>query len=188
MQNSPKISTQKFDPFTSRMCRDIRNTLSEALLRALDEDNPEPFRRTGTRFMALNLSPVQSDYVTDRLGRYEEALAEVRRRHSSDILIQGIILWNKGLFFEVHERLETLWQESSGMKRAALKGLIKAAGVYVHREQGHHRPAETLAAKASALLRENGQTLPSSINLSELIEQLERQDPVPPKLSLPDKD
>ena len=65
----------------------------------------------------------------------------------------------------------------------AIKGLIKAAGVYVHREQGHERAAKKLAGKALALLLEHGRTLSSLLDLRELLEKLETQHPVPPQLS-----
>jgi hypothetical protein len=65
----------------------------------------------------------------------------------------------------------------------AKKGFIKAAGVYVHMEQGHEQAVKTLAGKASALLREHGWILLSFLDLNELLEKHKRQDPDPPQLS-----
>ena len=130
------------------------------------------------------LAPVHLDYVRDRLARYERAFSEVQNSKLSDTLSQAIVLWDEGLFFESHERLETTWQEAAGEKRLAVKGLIKAAGVYVHIEQGHEQAAKTLAGKALALLRQHGWTVASFLDFNKLLEKLESRDPVPPLLSV----
>ena len=177
------MTKQKFDPFVSRRARDIRNGLSEAIIRSLDNNDAETFRGAGTELLASDLAPVQGNYVRDRLRRYEQAFSAVQQLRVGDTFSQGIELWNKGLFFEAHERWETTWQQATGEKRLAIKGLIKAAGVYVHLEQGHGQAAKTLAGKALALLREHGRTLSSLLDLRELLERLERQHPVSPQLS-----
>lgn len=176
------MTKQKFDPFVSRKARDIRNDLSEVIILSLDNDDAEPFRGAGEELLASDLAPVQRDYVRDRLKRYEQAFAAVQQRRLGDTFSQGIELWNKKLFFEAHERWETTWQKATGEKRLAIKGLIKAAGVYVHLEQGHAQAAKTLAGKALALLQEHGWTLSSLLDLRELLERLETQHPVPPQL------
>ena len=177
------MTTQKFDPFVSRRARDIRNGLSESIIRSLDNKDAEPFRRAGKELLASDLAPVHHDYVRDRLGRYEQVFSEVQQRRLGDTFSQAIELWNKGLFFEAHERWETTWQKATGERRMAIKGLIKAAGVYVHMEQGHEMAAKTLAGKSLALLREHDRTLSYLLDLSELLEKLETQHPVPPQLS-----
>jgi hypothetical protein len=177
------LTTQKFDPFISRRARDIRNSLSETIIRSLDNNDAEPFRRAGKELLASDLAPAHYDYVRDRLGRYEQVFSEVQQRRLGDTFSQAIELWEKGLFFEAHERWETTWQGATGERRMAIKGLIKAAGVYVHMEQGHEQAAKTLAGKASALRREHGSILPSFLDLNELLEKLETQDPDPPQLS-----
>jgi hypothetical protein len=177
------LTTQKFDPFNSRRSRDIRNGLSEAIIQSLDNNDAERFRRAGEELLAGDLAPVHHDYVRDRLGRYEQVFSEVQQRRRGDTFNQAVELWNKGLFFEAHERWETTWQHATGERRMAIKGLIKAAGVYVHMEQGHEMAAKTLASKALALLREHGWALSSLIDLSELLEKLETQNPVSPQLS-----
>lgn len=177
------MTNQKFDPFISRRARDIRNGLSEAIIWSLDNNDAEPFRRAGKEFLASDMAPVHHDYVRDRLGRYEQAFSEVQQRRLGDAFSQAIELWNKGLFFEAHERWEITWRHASGEWRMAIKGLIKAAGVYVHMEQDHELAAKTLAGKALALLREHGRTLSSLLDLRELLEKLETLHPVPPQLS-----
>ena len=49
---------------------------------------------------------------------------------------QAIYLWNLELFFEMHELLETIWLKTPEPERSALKGLIRAAGVYYHFKRG----------------------------------------------------
>jgi uncharacterized protein len=176
------MENQQFDPFASRRARDIRNGLSKALIQSLENHDAKHFREAGKELGASGLAPADRSYVRDRLRRYEEAFFEAQENGFSDSFRQALILWDKRLFFEAHERLETAWQEASGDKRMAIKGLIKAVGVYVHMEQGHEKAAETLARKAIVLLRKYGQSLSYSLDLSELLGKLEIQDPVPPLL------
>ncbi|MEJ2365707.1 MAG: DUF309 domain-containing protein [Deltaproteobacteria bacterium] len=172
----------QFDPFASRRARDIRNGLSKALIQSLENHDPEHFRQAGKELGASGLAPADRSYVRDRLRRYEEAFSEVQENGFSDSFRQALILWDKGLFFEAHERLESAWQEASGENRMAIKGLIKAAGVYVHMEQDHEEAAKTLATKALALLQEHRLALAPTLDLRELLERLKRRDPVPPLL------
>ena len=174
--------SQRFDPFASRRARDIRNGLSKALIRSLNNNDSEHFRQAAKELLACDLAPAYRSYVRDRLNRYEEAFSEVQKNGFSDSCRQALILWDKRLFFEAHERLETAWHEAAGDNRMAIKGLIKAAAVYVHMEQGHEEAAQTLARKAIALLRKHGQSLSYSLDLSELLGKLEKQDPLPPQL------
>jgi predicted metal-dependent hydrolase len=176
------MKSQQFDPFASRRARDIRNGLSKVLIQSLEIHDPEHFRQAGKELEASSLDRAHRSYVRDRLRRYEKAFSEVQANGFSDSFRQALILWDRRLFFEAHERLETAWQEASGDKRRAIKGLIKAAGVYVHREQGHEKAARTLAGKALALLQEHGLALSPALDLRELLDRLKRRDPVPPLL------
>ena len=176
------MESQQFDPFASRRARDIRNGLSQALIQSLENHDAEHFRQAGNELGARGRAPAHRSYVRDRLIRYEEAFFEAQENGFSDSFRQALILWDKRLFFEAHERLENAWQEASGDKRMAIKGLIKAAGVYVHREQGHEKAAKKLAGKALALLQEHGLALSPALDLRELLDRLKRRDPVPPQL------
>ena len=176
------MKSQQFDPFTSRRARDIRNSLSKALIQSLENHDAEHFRQEGKKLGASGLAPAHRSYVRNRLRRYEEAFSEAQENGFSDSFRQALILWDKRLFFEAHERLETTWQEVSGDNAMAIKGLIKAAGVYVHMEGGHGKAAKSLAGKALTLLQEHGSSLSPPLDLRELFEKLKRQDPVPPQL------
>jgi predicted metal-dependent hydrolase len=99
--------------------------------------------------------------------------------------MQAIVIWNEELFFEVHERLETIWQKTSGEERQAFKGIIKAAAAYVHLEQGNRRAARSLADKATRLLVHYGADVSDRLDSRDLVKKLEILDSAPPKLNLP---
>jgi len=139
-------------------------------MQALDELRPDPFESVASVLMAENPLPVFRSYVDDRLLRYRESFDEIAARGLTDTFFQALVLWNQGLCFEAHERLETVWRESSGELRAALKGLIQAAGVFVHMEQGRTDSAGRLSAKARDVLEKHGHLLP--IDGAELLKSL----------------
>jgi uncharacterized protein len=65
--------------------------------------------------------------------------------------------FNRGLFFEAHEVLETLWlpqrKDSNG---PFYKGLIQLAGAFVHLQKGRLGPAAALFKSANANLARYG--------------------------------
>jgi hypothetical protein len=81
----------------------------------------------------------------------------------------ALVLWNLGLFFEVHEVVERLWRAAGGGRREALKGLVQAAGVFVHLEAGRPEPAAHLAARAAQRLDRWRKNLPEISNLDDLL-------------------
>ena len=97
---------------------------------------------------------------------------------------QALIIWNHGLFFEFHDHLEAIWKSATGDRRQALKGLIKAAGVYIHLEQDRQQAAQSLAEKARALLQQYSHCLAFIANLETLLDKLKATDPDPPRLGL----
>ena len=85
------------------------------------------------------------DYIHRSTRRYRNVIQKAGRLHITDPRHLTAILWNDGLYFELHELLETFWLETHGNERTALKGLIQAAGVYVHSLRGNLRAARGLA-------------------------------------------
>jgi hypothetical protein len=126
------LASKQFDPFVSRRARDIRNGLSEAIIRSLDTNDAEYFRRVGEDLLTSGLASSYHNYVSDRLMRYEQAFSEVQQLDPNGAFTQAIVLWNQGLFFEAHERWETVFHEATGEKRMAIKELIKAFSSYLH--------------------------------------------------------
>jgi hypothetical protein len=173
---------ERFNPFTDRTARDIRNTLSEAYVGALSTMDPGPYASCARQWQEQNLARLYADYIDGRLLRYDRVLDEIRTGEIQDPMQQAVLIWNQGLFFEFHDHLETLWKAATGDMRQVLKGLIKAAGVYIHLEQGHQQAASSLAAKAYALLEQYRDCLTFIANSQTLLNKLETCNPAPPRL------
>ena len=159
MKSSPaptpnkKIAAGKFDPFNDRLSRDIRNTLSEAFIDALSRMEPSAYRDEAAIWRAKSPSEIYLEYIQNRLQSYDQVFRQIKANQLVDPLLQCLVIWNNGLFFEFHDHLEGIWKQSSGDERQALKGLIKAAGVYIHNEVSHHRAVKSLSAKSYRLIR-----------------------------------
>jgi hypothetical protein len=172
----------RFDPFADRTARNIRNTLSEAFVSALGVIDTEKYRAIARQWQKQNLSSLHAGYIDDRLLRYEQVFYAIAADDITDPLQQALIIWNQGLFFEFHDYLETLWQTATGDKRQALKGLIKAAGVYIHLEQHRQQAAHSLALKAHTLLQQYSHCLTFIANIETLLAKLKAAEPVAPRL------
>ena len=144
--------------------------------------DPGPYRNCVRRWREQNLAPPYADYMDDRLLRYDRVLEEIRTGEIRDPLQQAVIIWNQGLFFEFHDHLETLWKAATGDMRQVLKGLIKAAGVYIHLEQNNQQAASSLAAKAYAILEQYRDCLTFIANIQTLLNKLDTCNPEPPRL------
>lgn len=75
-------------------------------------------------------------------------------------IIRAAALWSEGLFFEVHEVLEAVWQPTSGPVRQALQGLIQIAAAWYHLGHGNRRGARTLLRDGRQRLAEAAEALP----------------------------
>jgi len=175
----------KFDPFTDRLSRDIRNSLSEAFIDALFRMEPSVYRTEADIWRAKNPSEIYHDYIQDRLRRYDQVFKQIKADHLGDPLLQCLVIWNQGLFFEFHDHLEGIWIQATGDERQALKGLIKAAGVYIHNECGHQQAVESLSVKSFNLIHQYSRCLTFITNLDVVAQKLKSLDPVAPKLENP---
>ena len=180
-KNSPPC----FDPFNNRLSRDIRNTLSEAFVDALVKADSGAYHNTAQKWLRRALDNVYVDYIQDRLERYDHVFEQVRANRINDDKLQALIIWNQGLFFEVHEHLERIWQAATGDEQLALKGLIQASAVYLHLKFNHRQAAERLAIKSSGYLKKHASHLNFIANLSLLIDRLEKLEEQPPYLRNP---
>ncbi len=180
-----KRAAGSFDPFNDRLSRDIRNTLSEAFIGALSRMEPAAYRDQADIWRATNPSKIHLDYIQNRLQRYDRVFDQLEADHLKEPLLQCLVIWNNGLFFEFHDHLEGLWKQASGDERQALKGLIKAAGVYIHKEFSHKPAVNSLAAKSYRLIRRYSHSLTFIKNLDVLAHKLKTLDPVPPRLENP---
>ncbi|MFH1214928.1 MAG: DUF309 domain-containing protein [Pseudomonadota bacterium] len=179
------MNNQSFNPFTDRQARLIRNSLASALTRALA--HPDTFSLAAIETVAGHLlqeelSPDKKGYIKDRMQRYAHCIAVIERKKIHDPLEQTFILWDEGLFFEVHDVLEKLWLAAHGRKKLALQGFIRAAGVYILMQSGRKEGMKKMAAKAIQTLKTNVDALPTFPSIDVLLEKLKSLDPVPPKL------
>ena len=145
------MNPRPFDPFRDRLSRDIRNDLSASLLLCLREHRLQPAREVAARFFAGHPGPEQAAYLTDRLQRYERFLNQIAQG-PEDVVWRGLVLWDLGLHFEVHEILEHAWLRAQEPEKSFLQALIRAAGVYIKGEYGFSEGAGKLAAKALPVL------------------------------------
>jgi hypothetical protein len=180
--NPEKSPPSGFDPFNDRFSRDIRNSLSEALVQALMQVDKSYYRQAAERRIAENPDEAHISYIQDRLIRYDRVFDQITTEKIDDPKRQAVILWNNRLFFEVHEHLEQIWHQTAGEEHQALKGLIQAAGVYVHLEFNHQPAAERLAAKSRERLEKYSGYLTFIDNLNLLLDKLRSLDRSPPLL------
>lgn len=64
----------------------------------------------------------------------------------------GAACYQRGEWFEAHERWEDAWRESTGADRRVIQALIQVAAALLHLEEGRPRPAATLLRRALAKL------------------------------------
>jgi hypothetical protein len=59
------------------------------------------------------------NYIQDRLLRYDRVLEQITATHPDEALLQSLVIWNNGLFFEFHDYLERIWQQTTGDEHQA---------------------------------------------------------------------
>lgn len=173
----------RFNPFEERLARDIRNGLSGTILQVFVKKDLSPARKIARHYLATPHDFVHERYINDRLIRYEQALAIIRDENLIDTWDQALVLWDLGLFFEVHEILEHSWRQATGTEKLILQAMIRAAGMYIKlHDQNNVTGARKMAAKAAATLEANRQDIPDDLPLDLLLVKLRNMDPSPPLL------
>jgi hypothetical protein len=170
------------DPFSDRMARDIRNNLSSALVRELTAPGNGAIDKVADHWLARPLAADYRSYIEERRARYRQVLADIRARGLRAIRLQAVALWNAGLYFELHELLETIWPDAAEPEHTALKGWIQAAGAYLHSARGKPEAGRGLAERARGHLTAGAAALTFIANLDQLIQALGQ--PGPPVLRL----
>ena len=176
-----EASGARFDPFGNRASRDIRNTLSEAFVAAWEGTGVD-YAEVADSLCDRHTQPVYRAYISKRLEAYRAAAEDRRKLNDPDLLADVIVLWNRSLFFEVHELLESHWHEARGVQREVLQTLIKAAAVYVHREAGREPTAAKLGRRVSAQLDSLRPHFVAIANLDTLVRALSTPQSRPPVL------
>lgn len=171
----------RFNPFTDRLSRDIRNGLSSALAVSLREGSGEPVLAVAQQFLATEPADIYSTYINDRLARYRKAIAAISGK-ISDPFLRSFVLWDLELFFEMHEVLEHDWYHATGETKLLMQALIRAAGVYIKLECDLVPQARKIAAKALPVLQAQYDTLAAYFPPEKLIEALASHALTPPKL------
>ena len=180
-----------FDPFESRLCRDIRNELSESLMKAICNGDIGSSYTVAEKYMSEGIEPFIKSYIDNRIMRYKAIVTQIQTANiqNHETYIIAILLWDQELFFEVHEWLEKKWRNSQGAEKIILQALIRAAGTYMHLEYGRHMGAKKMASKAVDTLIQYKESIPV-FSVELLISKLKSLDPVPPKFGtnrLPEK-
>ena len=170
-----------FNPFEDRFSRDLRNALSSALATAIETGDHSTLRHVIEDFDSKDLAPHYRNYFDKRCRHYKKALESIQTEQAP--IEQAVILWNEGLFFEVHEVLEHVWYHAQGNEKLTLQALIRAAGVYVKKEYGYTRPAAKIAGKSWPVLKDNENLLKPYFDPAPLIVALQHPEQNPPQLS-----
>jgi hypothetical protein len=177
------ITIDRFDPFNNRLCRNVRNALSESLKKVLDRKEIQPAQRIAGFFMNDSLPACVKAYIDQRLRAYTQVLADLCKDPIDNPLDIAFTIWDRGLFFETHEYLEPHWMRAQGDEKQLLQAVIRAAGVYVHLEQGNLTGARRIAGKALAALKIHQDRLSLHADAQLLIDKLRTLDRVPPILA-----
>jgi hypothetical protein len=173
-----------FDPFSDRLARDLRNALSSALVDRLTGKGDDALDLQADFWRAKGLAPVYASFLEQQLESYRAVVAEIERTGHTDPRHQAVQLWNAGLFFELHELLETIWLKAPEPERTALKGMIQAAGAFVHNLRGKAKAAGSLALRARQHLKDGADALGYITNLDQLIDDLKQLPSEPTRLIL----
>ena len=175
------MDEHSFNPFEDRLSRDLRNELSEGLAAAVETGNADKLAKTMEKYRQQPLAECYRTYLDDRCSRYEKALAAISPG-ITDPIHRGLILWDLGLYFEVHEVLEHAWYTAVGAMKLTLQALVRAAGVYIKREYGYYDSAARIAEKAVPVLAENKALLIAYFDPDRLIKALLNPESAPPVL------
>ena len=140
-----------------------RNRLAETILAALHE----PTARLVLASLAWDDGAVADWLAPDEAHQCGAVIARARRASTAvaaaplrspagalgDALEAAALLFDAGLFFEVHEVLEPHWRQASGDTREALQGLIQIAVGYQHQVNGNARGARSLLGEGAMRVR-----------------------------------
>jgi len=66
--------------------------------------------------------------------------------------LEGLRLFNRGLFFEAHEELEAAWMAENGPLRDLYRGILQVAVAYHHLERGNRIGARKMFKRSKRWL------------------------------------
>ena len=107
--------------------------------------------------------------------------------------LAGIVLFNRGDFFEAHEAWEALWMETFGPEKKFYQGLIQAAVGLCHFCNGNVRGAVKLYRSSREYMERYGSPF-MGLDQTRFWEQMQQcfaqllNDAEPPKAATPDEE
>jgi hypothetical protein len=170
-----------FSPFENRLCRDIRNQLSESFLAAIQEKSMAPVNTMAFTLKQKKLESWHKAYIDERHTRYQTILTQLESLPDELYTTAGL-LWDQALFFECHEWLEPFWFRAEGNTKKLIQALIRAAATFVLLEADRESGANKSAQKALAFLLVNRSLIPSIFRSDQLIASLKSPNFPPPKI------
>jgi uncharacterized protein len=174
----------RFDPFQNRLCRKIRNELSKSLMEAIHSRDLTPSNAVAQKYAPESAEECIKEYIYNRIECYSLIISQIQSANiaADETYIIVLLLWDKELFFEIHEWLEPKWLKAEGTEKNILQAFIQAAGTYILLESGRNKGARKMATKAVAAMLKDTKLLPDFLDSKLLIKKLKAVDPVPPKL------
>ncbi|HEX2438207.1 MAG TPA: DUF309 domain-containing protein [Methylomirabilota bacterium] len=146
---------------TSALPLRLRNRLAATILTALHDDGARRELAELSREDAIGawLEAGEDRWAAPLRARARAASAALADRPllaaESDLreaLRAAALLFDAGLYFEVHEALEPHWAGAQGESREALQGLIQVAVAWQHFVNGNHDGARSLFTEGARRL------------------------------------
>ena len=97
--NEKKAASRLFDPFNDRLSRDIRNSLSDALVASLKQRKAEVYLEQSREWFEKELVTFYTEYIRDRIRRYDLALQHIRHSQIADARVAGSNFMESWTFF-----------------------------------------------------------------------------------------
>jgi predicted metal-dependent hydrolase len=118
-------------------------------------------------------------FICLKTNRYLKLISRLKTRGEGiqdkleDKVKLGVMLFNKGFFFECHEYLEEIWLKEKGREKSFLKGLIHACVAFYHFEYENIKGTVKYLKRSYTRLKE---FLPSfvGIDVSRLLSEIDK--------------
>ena len=91
-------------------------------------------------------------------------------QRESEVLREGIDLFNEERFWESHEVLERIWHPARGLEREIIQGMILTAAAFVHAQKDRNETALNMLQKAKEKLGSTDNY--QGINLNHLRQEI----------------
>lgn len=166
-----------FDPFNSRLCRDVRNQLGHAMVESFETGSVDPFSKAVNKWKSATHEASVLDYINHRQACFENLFKPLETFNFSNAKIIPM-LWNQKLYFECHEWLEEQWLKSSGKTKKGLQALILCAAAYEHQLYNRPESAKKVSKKAISRIREFKNHLPDWVDAKDIINHLTDLSPI----------